>query len=313
MPLTRIGPWWRKIKPWVGLLVFVILAGLFFKIQREQHLSTLLPKGWALVALWGLLPWITLAKTAAWYQITQALGIAIGWKATLHACLMSIAGRYIPGKVMFVLGRIEAYGPQPLRLSLASFGMVVEFCIENMAGCVLLLGAALLGFCPAGTGLMFGACSGAILALSCCSNLLKPLIRHLPVKFQPQHPVDLRFSRLIFGPVALTLVHWFFYLAGLYLIMGTSLNLQPLQMLGIGAALWFSSTVGALSILTPGGLGVRESLATFLFSALGLNVDDAFRLAMVSRLIQWAGELFVALPTMLITFLKPCSSGADGH
>ena len=286
------------------MLVFVILAGLFFKIQREQHLSTLLPKGWALVLLCALLPWMTLAKTVAWFQITQALGIAIGWRQTLQACLMSIAGRYIPGKVMFVLGRIEAYGPNSLRLSLASFGMVIEFCIENIAGCVMLLGAALLGFCPAGTGLMFGVLATAMLALSCCSNLLKPLLRHLPIKFQPQHAVDLRFSRLILGPVVLTLIHWAFYLAGLYLLMGSSLDLRPLQMLGIGAALWFSSIVGTLSLLTPGGLGVRESLATFLFSALGLNVDDAFRLAMASRLFQWVGELSVALPTMLITFLK---------
>ena len=288
----------------MGVFVFIALAGLFFKFQNEQHLSSLFPRGWALAGLFCLLPWITLAKTAAWHQLTIALGIAIGWRETLRACLMSIAGRYIPGKLLFVLGRIEAYGPSPQRLSLASFGMVVEFWIENLAGCVLLFGAACWGFCPPGTGLTLGLISALVLGASCFTHKLQPLMRFLPRRFQSQQSIDWRFSRLILSPLLFTLLHWAIYMGCLYFVMGGNLKLQPLQMLGIGAALWFSSTVGTLSLLTPGGLGVRESLATFLFSALGMTVDDAFRLAMVARLIQWASELMVALPTMLLYLLN---------
>jgi uncharacterized membrane protein YbhN (UPF0104 family) len=281
--LKRISPFWI----------------LFFNVTQKQHLTIKWPSGWSLGLAIFLLPVLTLCKTFAWYKITQALGIAISGTETLLACLMSIAGRYIPGKVLFVLGRIEAYGPEAHRLSTASFGMIIEFMVENFAGFALLLCTAILGFCPEGTGIYCGVFSSGVLILIFFSSLLRYPLKFLPQRFQPQTNIDLGSIRLIFVPLFFTLLHWAVYLFLIYMLMGQTLNLNPLQMVAIGAALSFSSTLGTLSLLTPGGLGVRESLATMLFSTLGLSPEAAFGLAMVARLIQWASEISLAVPTLI--------------
>ena len=89
-------------------------------------------------------------------------------------------------------------------------------------------------------------------------------------------------------------------------------NWQDLILLG--GALGISSLAGILGLFSPGGLGVRESLATYFFMELGMSTEVAFQLAFGARMIQWLSEISLAVPAAIFMFFKkadPKSSDTD--
>lgn len=231
--------------------------------------------------------------------MTSATGIDIGLSKTMEACILSIAGRYIPGKVLFVIGRVGSYGPQKERLTLASFSMLMEFLVENMAGATLLLAALALGVITEAP-LVWPMAGATIIILpalvsSLAPSLLPRILAKLPQKYRPKDMQKFNILSLIWGPWCLTLLHWGLYLFAIKILLQPTIDLSPHQLIGIGASLGFASTAGTLAIFTPGGLGVRESLATLFITAMGIPPELGFSLAMGARCCQWGGEISLTL------------------
>jgi uncharacterized membrane protein YbhN (UPF0104 family) len=211
---------------------------------------------------------------------------------------MSMAGKYIPGKVLFMVGRIQAYGPNKKRLGIASFGMVVEFIVEIMAGALLLLLAGAFGVLP-DYATPWLICAGCLFISGAMSNLFfERSFKAKAITKRYGTLPKLNNGLLNHLPLLLTMGHWAVYL-GSIAILHPQIHLNLLQWLAVGAALGFSSTIGTLSLITPGGLGVREGLATVLFTHLGLEPQMAFQLAIGARITQWIAELSCAVPVVL--------------
>mgnify|MGYP006433330521 CR=1 FL=1 len=252
--------------------------------------SLTFPKLWLYLLI--LSPFIVLAKVSAWFQLTQGLGIAISIGKTLEACLLSILGRYIPGKVFFVLGRLQAYGLKGEALRLGSFGMIVEFIFETMAGGALLMLALTMGYFSGTSANYLWGLSGLVLSFGLFSPSILRKFSHLHPRLSVTLPSQGNLVNLILIPLFATLIHWAFYLCSLYLWMGDHLNLSPEFMLAVGAILSFASLLGTLSLITPGGIGVREGLATLGFTAIGLDWQQGLALAFAARCILWVSEIF---------------------
>ena len=261
------------------------------------------PKLWPILLF--LSPFIVGLKVFAWHQLTKGLGIALDLNQTLKACVLSILGRYIPGKVFFVVGRLQAYGLKGEALKQGTFGMVLEFIYETMAGAFLMMVALGLGYFSGTTSTVLWPLSVCVILGGIFSPWLLKRLSHLHRTLSISIPAQGNVASLILMPLIWTLLQWAFYLGSLFLWMGEPIGLSLQSMFAIGAILSFSSLVGTLSLLTPGGLGVREAMATMGFTALGIDWQQGLALAFAARCILWGSELFCGGLWLCLDKLRP--------
>ncbi|MBF0199310.1 MAG: hypothetical protein HQL32_16470, partial [Planctomycetes bacterium] len=188
----------------------LLIAYVVHKLQ-EGHLSHLLEKPSHIICLVLLLPLIPVFKILSWHRLTQALGIALPLRKTFKACFLSMVGRYIPGKVFFVVGRVTPYGPNKQSLLMASGGMIIEFAMEFLAGFLLLLIAL---FCfGISHGLSQTLVITAMVTSVCILVLAHPFLLNICLKFalkfikKDLQPPVLSFKDMM-SVVALIMGHW---------------------------------------------------------------------------------------------------------
>lgn len=286
--------WFRILRNTVGALATLGIFAVLVRQLSVGDLRNLLNHPLRLVAYLLLLPLIPVFKILCWHQITRSLGIAHDLSGSFRACFLSIAGRYIPGKVFFVMGRIAGYGPERSRLALATYGMVIEFAVEVLAGmilCIVALAWAATDY-PFRTPLMVAASALALL-------LIQPrLIRFGARKiFQwTGRGGELPETRLgyteLFSFLLLTLLHWAAYLLALWTVLSVVIEIHLSDLPILGAAISVSATSATLAVFAPGGLGVREGLTMEILNQLpAMNRGVSLLIASLARLTQWMGEL----------------------
>jgi uncharacterized membrane protein YbhN (UPF0104 family) len=210
---------------------------------------------------------------AVWQNLLSRFGYRLPYSTSLRVWLLSQAGRYVPGKVWFAIGRIylcEREGV-PKRITTLATGLELA----------MVLGSSLV---------VFGVTAGIKGSLSGHPYAWSLLL--VPVIMGCLHPrlVAAVLSRLGRGHGELTMKYgdvlkmlgvyaicWCVYGVGFYLI-ATAVTvtggsapgavfgpaLIP-DMIGVNALSW---TAGFLSMITPAGLGVREGVAFSLLSKI---------------------------------------------
>ena len=271
------------------VILFFIARGLWSGLHAMGHYSfTVSPLRIAgafgtFAVLFPIYAWL-------WQYIIAKFGYRLTYGKAIRIWLVSQAGRYIPGKVWFALGRIYLAEREgiPKRVTTIATGLEL----------VLVLGSALVVF---GLAWLVRPSMGGHTYL--WSILLVPLM------IVGVHPRVLRFmlgrlgklGKLVKPPSAdaqetgedraftmryvdilkifgIYVICWCIYGTGYYLI-ATSIGLKPdmgpapappgwsllPEMIGINALSWAG---GFVSIITPAGLGIREGISTFLLQGL---------------------------------------------
>jgi len=266
---------WEKIigLPVAAVILFFIIrnlrAGLGDIGEYDFRLS-----GWRVALAFGVFIVVFPVYARLWQYMLARFGYRIGFRASMRIWFLSQAGRYVPGKVWFALGRVYLSGRAGVPAAAASVALAVEL--------LLVLGSSLLVFAVGAAARPGGLGHPYSLAL-----LL------LPVVFVGIHPGvikavlrrlgrDLSGFTLTYSNVLVLLLCyagcWCVYGIGFYLI-ATSIDLgigsrlvEPVgtfslirQVSGINAVSW---SAGLLSIVTPAGLGIREGVSSVLLGPL---------------------------------------------
>ena len=241
-----------------------------------------------------------LVMGAGWVLSLKALGRKVNFAAALRIWIVSTPARYLPGKVWHIAGR--AY--MGAEIGISKQDLLVSSFLEHALAVV----GGLIVF------LVFAPIGGAVLDRS---NLYFLVL--IPVGLALTHPLVLRkllglASRVLHkGPVeidlafsrVLGLLVWFAFshiLSGisLFLVLAaitpTPLSLLP-AIVGISAFAW---VLGLVTLITPGGIGVRETTIVLLGSALAA-VPAISAAAFVTRFISVISEAcLVAASTVLL-------------
>jgi len=252
-------------------------------------------------------------KALSWQSITKSLTISIPFSETMKAFAQSILGRYIPGKVFFVLSRIEPYGPDKKNLGTASFGMMIEFCLEFCANFVILLFCCLLTNAFSEYKMALIVCSSVTILMLINPKLHLWLFKACKSKFPDWiHMPSLPWNVCLW-PLVLMLLSWSVYLSCIYIFIQAWLNIELSQLLYIGVYLGFSSVIGTLAVFSPGGLGIREGVFTTCLLSLGLSLEDAWTIASLARVCLWVGELAFVLFSFLMVILATRLTSHEHH
>ena len=266
---------WEKI---IGLPVAAII--LFFIVRNlraglgELGEYDLRVNGWRVALAFSVFIVVFPVYARLWQYLLARFGYRIGFMRSMRIWFLSQAGRYVPGKVWFALGRIYLSERAGVPAAAASVALAVEL--------LLVLGSSLVVFAvgaAAGQGGFAYPYSLALLLLPLVLVGIHPgVIRFVLRKLGR----DLSGFKLTYSNALVLLLCytgcWCVYGLGFYFI-ATSVDLgtgSPLagplgafalvrQVSGINAISW---SAGLLSIVTPAGLGVREGVSSVLLAPI---------------------------------------------
>lgn len=254
---------WRFNPPY--LLASVILIGLYYLQQ------------------WG-----------GWRLIMRSFGDPLDRAESMHVWYSTILGRYVPGSVAMVAGRVSLCRKRGLPASTTFASIVYENAL--ILATALLVTAASVPFWPPfrhGEYALFLAALAPV-----CLALLHPavfgrLANYLLAR-TGRGPLGatLPYGRVL-ALIPYYLVGWVLLGLGFAALAASVAQVGPGDLALLVGGYAFAWEVGFLSLVVPSGVGVKEGVLTAI-SGLAFPIPVAVALAALSRLWQTLAELVAA-------------------
>lgn len=225
---------------------------------------------WRVIASFGVLGVLFLIYGLMWKYILSRFGYRLTFSRSMRIWFLSQAGRYIPGKVWFALGRIYLCERSGIPRGVAAVAIAYELSLV-LASALVVFGIA--SVCVPVVGFMSYAMGTALIVvilLVSHPGVLRWIIRRFS-KISADFNVKYTDTLKIF---VIYILCWVVYGIGFYLVstafriparlpdfkVTTSLE-ALIAMIGINSVSWAG---GLLSVITPAGLGVREGISGML-------------------------------------------------
>lgn len=245
------------------------------------YVALAVPFGLAYVVLRG---WL-------WHRIIARLGAEVPARIDVAIWLVAMLGKYVPGKVFMVLGRVFFYRKAGLASSRVALGFAYEMLSLFMVA-MFFAGVGVTWPEAVGGRLINGLSLVGLVVLVLVSHpsLLRAVVRRarplraleeaLPA-VRPHDPVVWGLGMLLcYGVLGV----------GFFLLARALAPVSPTSAFELTAAFATAGVAGIVMVLAPSGLGVREGVLTLLLSPL-LTPGVAAALALLSRLWLTAAEL----------------------
>jgi uncharacterized membrane protein YbhN (UPF0104 family) len=288
----------RKI---FNIIVFLSFGFLAYSLWKADYLK--IPEIYSykkITASIILLFAGTIAHSAQWFVILNSFNYKIKWNDSLISYGLSIFGKYIPGKVWSHMGRsayvANKYNYPIKKITALSFltqlisigsGSLIGF-----IGFLFVSDYALLSI----LFLIFSILIGVFIVYpNIINKIFAFLNKTLPFK-------DIQINNLnklqIYKTIPFFLVTIILYALGFYFlsasIMKNNIDYLTLFAFPIGMVM------GIITVIFPGGLGVREGSIGSYLVIIGYSKPDAATIALFSRLWFLLGEIFIFLIAVII-------------
>ena len=308
------------------VVVFVLVAvGVALTVRRA--LQDVNDRGFSLTSL--DFRWIVVAGGAYlvgispcwafWHRTLKAMGQSPTMWESFRAYYISHLGKYVPGKAMVVVIRTGWIRSPRTDMTVAAVSVFVET-LTMMAMAAFTSAAILFVFHRDNTYLLLLAP-----ALMLCAGLptIPPILKRIVLaarvkKINPdiEHALDGISYPLMLSGWSTIFVGWLFLGTSLWAVLlaipGANPTLNDLPLLIVCVTL--PSVAGFLSFI-PGGLGVREMVATVLLvNALGYSVLIAAVSAVMLRLSWLLAEVSILVILYVVSHMfMPASGEQSGN
>lgn len=298
------SPAFRHFQRFVTLLLAVVLVALVGRYLTNQwdqinlHARTIRPT-WLIFAGIGLSVGLTLLSVNAWLLL-RCMGLSLSYPAVLRVFYLSQMAKYLPGSIWTLPSRAFFYRQMGVPM-MQSGGAVLWETALMLSGAICVALAGLTGW-QAGT--YYPAVIVALVTLPVgvvgvrlC--LVSPRVRRMVTWLPLPESVS---ARLVTLMTQLTLRHVFWLtmsyvinwliigFAFMILVYSVTPELDQMSLLyltGLFAGAW---TIGFLSFLTPGGIGVRDGLLVLGLSA-ALQDPLPFMVSVLARILWTVAEV----------------------
>ena len=227
----------------------------------------------------------------------RKMKVSLNFRKCVKISFLSTMGKYLPGKVWLVLGKVYLAGKEGIPKPLALASAVLEVVLELTASIVFFL--------------VFLAARPGLTALS--DNLLYILGFAVAAGLVMLHPKV--FYAIINGVLGwmkkesiqatigyIGMIHLFSYYLLLVIIQGiafyffiNAICFIPLNTIfGLSASVAVAGALGTLSVFAPSGLGVREGILALLLANYVVS-PVAVLISLLARIWVTAGEIVCAL------------------
>ena len=287
----------KKILKWIFVLVIFVFLFRFLYLSWGEISSYDLELNW--------IPFLASYLFAFAYYIL----VAVGWSRILRSLkklnisllkavkvrTFSDFGRFIPGKVWLILGRIHYCKKWGYSSGIVVLSTFMEIFLQLVAATMFFI----LVFSFSRIELLNGYLWVLIFVIPFLILLMHPkFLNFIFVKVGKLLKKDFVRIKSKFADILeaflIFFIAWIFLGVGFYLMVYSIYPLGVDYVLVLGASFALAWILSFLAIFVPAGLGVREALITYLLS-LFLPLPVAALIAVVSRLWFVSAEVITAL------------------
>jgi len=274
--------------------VLAVALGLcaWFLADRRQALSILWQRAeiGPLAAATGTFVVFVFVQVRVSVYVLQAMGARVGTLVASRVVLLSLFGRYVPGKIWVVTlrtGFLDRHGVSPTT-ALAS--VVTEHLFLLATGGAMFAIAVYLDSAAAGAGLLIVTGLVLVTLVALPRQLLRGVSGLLRRVRLPTPGEGLNPRRALVVTVAYC-GSWLVLGTGIWLLaLGLGLPLPPRAVVSLAGHYGIAVIGGLLAVFAPAGVGVREGIFTAAMSG-HLSATDALFLALAVRLCVAVAEL----------------------
>lgn len=294
----RLGRPLRRVRPYLGPLLVALVAvfvgrALYGSWDEVRGYEWRFDPAYLLVSI-VLIGLYYLQQWGGWRLVMRSFEDPLARAESMHIWYSTILGRYVPGSVAMVAGRVSLCPKRGIPASTTFASIVYENALILVAA--LLITAASVPFWPAfrheGYALLVAALAPVCLALlhpaifGRLSNYLLARIGRPPLE------ATLSYRRvLVLLPYYL--MGWALLGLGFAALAASVAQVGPGDLALLVGGYAFAWEVGFLSLVAPSGIGVKEGTLTAV-SGLAFPIPVAVALAALSRLWQTLAELTAA-------------------
>jgi len=217
-------------------------------------LSLPLAAGWFLCRVW------------LWQRLLAAMGHRLAYGRVFRVWVLSALGRYLPGKVWYVLGRSYLSRRQGVPAPVALTAMVFELALVALAATAFFPIRAVSGGGTAGISWAWAGGVVLILLAAAHPRVVAPVV-NAALQRMGRAPIAVRLSyRTLLGMFALCLLMWGLLSGGFALLAASMAPVTAREAVAVGASFPVAWVVGLIAFVSPGGLGVREGVLAALLA-----------------------------------------------
>jgi len=283
---------------------FLLVALILFFLIRVVYRNWLQVKSFDFSFAWSSLLISILILLAylffrvyIWMVMLRKMEVSLSFRTCVKISFLSTMGKYLPGKVWLVLGKVYLAGKEGIPKPLALASAVLEVVLELTASIVFFL--AFLTTRPEMAPLSDNLLYVLGLAVAAGLIMLHPKIFYAVINF------TLRWLKkeTIQEAIGYTgMIHLFGYYLLLVLVQGiafyffiNAICFIPLSTIfGLSASVAVAGALGTLSVFAPSGLGVREGILALLLANYVVS-PVAVLISLLARLWVTLGEIVCAL------------------
>jgi hypothetical protein len=295
------GPSWRRLAELAAVLVLLYFVAAY--LLRHWHEIRAYP--------WEIAPRPLLAATLLaglslvlsgwiWTAVVRSMGERVDFRHGMPVWFVSALARYVPGKLWQISGMMYLSRRQGIN---ALHALGANFLMQIL---VVAIGAfAFVATLPAQVAAVGGPWAGVAVAAVAALLVvlyLSPAFEHVYARVLSrlgQPPPATRFTipqKLLFGLA--TAVMWLLWGASFWLFLDATTRRAP--PLGVAIGICAAGYVGGfLAFISPGGLGVRESLYAVLLGPY-VPASVALAVALLNRVWLTLIEVALALVSSLL-------------
>ena len=293
-----------KILQWAMVIaIFVFLGKMVWENWAQVKEASLPLKVFPLILSTLIFGFSYFIQIWAWDLITHKLGIAISFRETLESWFYSQLGKYLPGKVWFLISRFYFYEKKGKAKKTISVGLYIETVISILAAGLISF-MAFLSF-PEARSIYSITQWGWFLVLVVLAfiflhpKILKKMINWALAQLR-REPIDLTISYSdILQILLVCLLSWGVGGLGFYFFVSSLWDISSTALFFLTGTLAISNTLGLMALFAPSGLGVREGVLVYFFSTL-MPSSMAVILSVLTRL--WTTLIEIGLIGMVYLF-----------
>lgn len=227
---------------------------------------------------------------ARWFFTLKLIKLKIKFTDALISCGLSIFAKYVPGKILMIIGKTshlkQKYNYASSSLITASFN---DQLLAIFTG--ILLGSLSLVHLK-NNSIFFGVFLGSLLfAFLIFNNSFFLLLKMAIKKILNKEPdITILPFKTVMKLIPLHIIYWLLIGLGFYFLFFSLYdNNLPFSTI---FAFPLSVVGGIISVISPGGIGIRESILAYYFS-FQIESQVAITVSSISRIWFLLGEVFI--------------------
>ena len=284
----------RIIKVVLGWIIGVVSIG-FCIAALVEYWGEFVAKSdgisvWMLAGGAGCFFLAYLSLSLGWHVLMKDISPGLRLRTTMRAWGYSQVAKYIPGKVMVFVVRMQACGAEGATPSKVLAGAGLDVVLSFV--CTLLISMASWLVIPGQWGPLRWICLGAF---ACTLVMVHPKVimlvmrRYYRMRGISSDEVPTLTNASILKPLVFYMIGWSLYCAGGCLLLRAVTAGAPDSLAGnlaVAGGFAISWTAGYLVVLAPGGLGAREGVLFMAIRPWVASDPVAAVVAVLARLCQ---------------------------